>query len=241
MKTKSDARNLLVVFEELIDAPINVTKHFFFPNFNLNNNPRLVHDLKLLESAKFSNQNGAIQIPIQSQDTDIRHQAGRGIYNFPIRLLDPRTRTPASFETTFAFQLNNSTSTDESTNGGSGLTFIIVPDEFTVGRSGPWFAMLNDVCQNDYKAVAVEFDTRKNPEFGDPNDNHIGINLGTIVSTKTINVSDAGVSLKDGSVHRAWIKYDGPQRRMDIYLGLPNQDVYPSNQSSQNPLILLLI
>ncbi|XP_057726391.1 L-type lectin-domain containing receptor kinase VIII.2-like [Arachis stenosperma] len=210
------------------DVPINVTKHFFFPNFNLNNNPRLVHEVKLLGSAKFSDENGAIQIPIESQDTDIRHQAGRGIYNFPIRLLDPRTQTPASFETTFAFQLNNSTSSDESSNGGSGLTFIIVPDEFTVGRSGPWLAMLNDVCENDYKAVAVEFDTRKNPEFRDPNDNHIGINLGTIVSTKTINASDAGVSLKDGSVHRAWIKYDGQQRRMDIHLGLAEQFVYPS-------------
>lgn len=213
------------------DVQINVTKHFSFPDFSFSNNPRLVHDVKLLGSANFSNEKGALQIPNESQDTDIRHQAGRGIYTFPIRLLDPSTKTPASFETTFSFQLNNSTTSEQTAyggGGGSGLTFIIVPDEFTVGRPGPWLAMLNDACESDYKAVAIEFDTRMNPEFGDPNDNHVGINLGTIISTKIINVSDTGVSLKDGFVHHAWITYDGPQKRMDIRLGLANQQVYPS-------------
>ncbi|KAG5052706.1 hypothetical protein AAZX31_02G207800 [Glycine max] len=207
------------------EVPINVTKHFSFYNFSFSNNPRLVHDMKLLGSAKFSNEKGALQIPNESEE-DIRHQAGRGIYSFPIRLLDPSTKTPASFQTTFSFQMNNSTASEQAAYGGSGLTFIIVPDEFTVGRPGPWLGMLNDACENDYKAVAVEFDTRKNPEFGDLNDNHVGINLGTIVSTKVINVSDVGLSLNDGSVHRAWITYDGPQRRMDIRLGRANQEDY---------------
>ncbi|KAK7275931.1 hypothetical protein RIF29_17058 [Crotalaria pallida] len=211
------------------DVPINVTKHFSFPDFSLSNNPRLVHDVKLLGSAKFSNEKGALQIPNESQDTGIRHQAGRGIYSFPIRLLDPSTKTPASFETTFSFHFNNSTTFDESDyGGGSGLTFIIVPDEFTVGRPGPWLGMLNDACESDYKAVAIEFDTRMSPEFGDPNDNHVGINLGTVVSTRIINVSDSGMSLKDGLVHYTWINYDGLRKRMDIHLGLANQEIKPS-------------
>ncbi|KAK4277667.1 hypothetical protein QN277_015628 [Acacia crassicarpa] len=212
-------------------SAINVTKHFYFSDFTISNNSRILHDLKLLGSAKFSEENGALQIPDQS--SDIRHQAGRGIYAFPIRLLDPETQTPASFQTTFSFQFinhsNSQQNNDDSSYGGSGFTFIIVPDEFTVGRSGPWLAMLNDACQDNYKAVAIEFDTRMNPEFGDPNDNHIGINLGTILSSKTINVSDVGVNLKDGFVHRAWITYDGPGKRMDIRLGSANQeDYYPS-------------
>jgi len=186
--------------------------------------------VKLLGSAKFSDEKGSLQIPNESEETDIRHQAGRGLYSFPIRLLDPITKTPASFQTTFSFQLNNLTTASDISDygGGSGLTFIIVPDEFTIGRPGPWLGMLNDACESDYKAVAIEFDTRENPEFGDPNDNHVGINLGSIVSTKIINVSDIGVSLKDGFVHHAWIDYDGPQRRIDIRLGLANQDVYPN-------------
>ncbi|KAJ7965210.1 putative Lectin-like receptor kinase [Quillaja saponaria] len=208
--------------------PVNVTKHFSFSNFSFSTNPSIFNDVKLLGSAKFSNKTGTLQIPDESQDDDIRHQAGRGLYSSPIRFLDPFSQTPASFQTTFSFQFDNSTFAEDNGYGGSGLTFIIVPDEFTVGRPGPWLAMLNDACEDDYKAVAVEFDTRQNPEFGDPNDNHVGINLGTIISTKTINVSDVGISLRDGLVHRTWITYDGPNRWMDIRLGLGNKEDYPS-------------
>ncbi|KAI4330990.1 hypothetical protein MLD38_029225 [Melastoma candidum] len=79
--------------------------------------------------------------------------------------------------------------------------------------------MLNDACDQRYKAVGIEFDTRHNPQFGDPNDNHIGINLGSIVSAKTINASDLGIYLKDGFRHQARIRYDGEKRWMDIHLG----------------------
>ncbi|KAJ4835639.1 hypothetical protein Tsubulata_015312 [Turnera subulata] len=215
-----------------IDGPVvNVTKHISFPQFRLDD-PKIIHEVKLLGSAILSKD--AIQIPDESQASDLRHQAGRAIYSYPIRLLDPVSQTPASFETTFSFQFSNSSTTsflgDHPTSsngllgnntGGSGLTFIIVPDEFTVGRPGPWLAMLNDACEENYKAFAIEFDTRQNPEFGDPNDNHIGINLGSIISNKTVNASDFGISLKDGSVHEARVVYDGGRRWMEVHLG-PN-------------------
>ncbi|OWM79699.1 hypothetical protein CDL15_Pgr023111 [Punica granatum] len=216
---------------------INVTKYLSFPDFSLDN-PRILHDVKLLGSAKLSKDKSALQIPDETEALDLRHLAGRALYSSPVRLLEPTTKTPASFETTFSFQFKNDTvynpkgDWDSSpSHGGSGLTFIIVPDEFTVGRSGPWLGMLNDACDEDYKAVAVEFDTRHNPEFGDPNDNHLGINLGSIVSTKIINASDAGVHLKDGSIHQARIRYDGPKRWMEIHIGpsgieLPSRPVF---------------
>ncbi|XP_030539666.1 probable L-type lectin-domain containing receptor kinase S.7 [Rhodamnia argentea] len=223
--------------EKFTGPVINVTKHLSFPDFSLDN-PRMVHDVRLLGSAKLSKETGAVQIPDVSEAIDLRHLAGRALYSSPVRLLDPATRTPASFETTFDFQFKNDSSVTPArndagsagtggTHGGSGLTFIIVPDEFTVGRSGPWLGMLNDACDEEYKAVAVEFDTRHNPEFGDPNDNHVGINLGSIVSTRTINLSDIGVSLKDGSIHRARIRYDGPKRWIEINLGSVGQE-FPS-------------
>ncbi|MBA0871936.1 hypothetical protein Goshw_002542 [Gossypium schwendimanii] len=207
---------------------INVTKHISFTHFSLDD-PSVLSDVKLLGSAKFSMEKSIIQIPDDSKAFDLRHQAGRAIYSSPVRLLDPYTHTPASFQTTFSFQFSNSSNAsvdgDGPSHGGSGLAFIIVPDEFTVGRPGPWLGMLNDACQEDYKAVGIEFDTRQNPEFGDPNDNHVGINLASIVSTKAIDASDFGVFLNDGSVHRAWITYDGPRRWMDIHLG---SDGHPS-------------
>ncbi|KAE8705261.1 mitochondrial chaperone BCS1-like [Hibiscus syriacus] len=203
---------------------INVTKNIYFAHFSLDD-PRVSSDVKLLGSAKLSMEKGVIQIPDESVAFDLRHQAGRAIYSSPVRLLDPLTKTPASFQTTFAFQFSNSSAGGRH-RGGSGLTFIIVPDEFTVGRPGPWLGMLNDACQENYKAVGIEFDTHRNPEFRDPNDNHVGVNLASIVSTKTIDALDFGVFLNDGSVHRAWITYDGPRRWMEIHLGSDGND-YP--------------
>ncbi|XVF53268.1 hypothetical protein PTKIN_Ptkin05aG0085700 [Pterospermum kingtungense] len=218
---------------------INVTKHISFTNFSLDDH-RVMSDMKLLGSTKFSMEKSAVQIPDESDAFDLRHQAGRAIYASTIRLLDPHTGTPASFQTTFAFQFSNSSkaSTDMLNHGGSGLTFIIVPDEFTVGRPGPWLGMLNDACQEDYKAVAIEFDTRQNPEFGDPNDNHVGINLGSIVSTTTMDASDFGVLLSDGSVHKASITYDGPRRWMEIHLGSDGHDYLSSKPIFSGPLDL---
>ncbi|KAK9145912.1 hypothetical protein Sjap_005815 [Stephania japonica] len=217
-----------------LDGPLsNVTKHLIFADFAPKTNPRIYHDVKLLGSAKLSDETNSIQIPDpsnthQNYSTNfIRHQAGRALFSSPIRLLDPLSQSSASFHTTFSFQF---TTTGDAANGngadatidgggGSGLTFIIVPDEFTVGRPGPWLAMMNDACDHNYKAIAIEFDTRMNTEFGDPSNNHVGINLGTIVSKTTANASDVGVNLRDGSVHRAWISYDGDRKWIDIHLG----------------------
>ncbi|TMW83899.1 hypothetical protein EJD97_000493 [Solanum chilense] len=221
-----------------MDGPsINVTKHISFRDFS-SINPRLKQDLTLLGSVIVSDEKKSVQIPDPEREgDDLKHLVGRAIYSSPIRLFDPQTQTPASFETTFSFQFEvKSYSGNEASDqgkyvGGSGLTFIIVPDELTVGRAGPWLGMLNDLCDEDYKTVAIEFDTRKNPEFGDPNDNHLGINLGSIVSTAAINASDAGVQLNDGSVHRVWISYDGRKRFVEIRLapdgrGYPSKPVY---------------
>ncbi|KAL9240238.1 hypothetical protein vseg_014482 [Gypsophila vaccaria] len=204
---------------------ISVNKFISFPEFSISLDPRIEHDVKLLGSAKFSENKRSIQIPDTTLTDDIRHQAGRAIYSSPIRVFDPDSQTPGSFDTTFAFQFSNHSvpayndSTGE-THGGSGLTFLMTPDEFTVGRPGPWLGMLNDACDKDYyKFFAIEFDTRQNPELGDPNDNHIGINLGSIISNATVNASDYGLTFKDGSIHHARIMYDGFTKRLDIGMG----------------------
>ncbi|OIW16532.1 hypothetical protein TanjilG_32203 [Lupinus angustifolius] len=202
-----------------VPNPINVTKHFSFPDFNLTNNPLLVHSIRLIGNAKFSTKKGALQFSNEAKGKDIKHQPGRGIYSFPIRLFDPSTNTPASFETAFSFQVNNSTKNQTGFGGGSALTFIIVPDEFTVGGSGPLVGMLNGgICENDYKALVIDFVTRMKPESGDPTNNESN-NLGTTLSTRIINVSDVGLPLKDGFVHYVWISYDGPKKIVDIRLG----------------------
>ncbi|KAK9276988.1 hypothetical protein L1049_006527 [Liquidambar formosana] len=225
------------------NAPVtNVTKHFYFSNFDPYKNPSIIQDVKLLGSSKISDKEGSIQIPDASPAIDHTHQAGRAIYSSPIRLFDPFTRTPASFQTTFSFQFNTTTtSTSGSDSGGShgggGFTFVIVPDEFTIGRPGPWLGMLNDACDKHYKIFGVEFDTSHDVNFGDPNDDHVGINPGSIVSFKTAHASRAGISLHDGSVHRTRINYDGHRKWIDVHLGLDGRD-FPIQPILSSPLDL---
>lgn len=224
-----------------LGPPSNVSKHLFFPDFK--SHSKKYHDIKLLGSASLAEDLGIIQIPAPPSDPEanISFQAGRAIYSSPIRLLDPKTGTPASFHTTFSFQIDSTVSAraglDANGHGGSGLTFILVPDEVTVGRPGPWLGMLNDACEDDYKAFAVEFDTYKNEKFGDPNDNHVGINLGSIISNTTIDAADAGVSFKNGTLVRVWINYDGNRRWIDLSLGRERDDK-PSKAIYAAPLDL---
>ncbi|XP_062075900.1 probable L-type lectin-domain containing receptor kinase S.7 [Humulus lupulus] len=220
------------------EPPTNVTKTFYFPNFITP-----THQLKLLGNATH-NQNGVVQIPHSSSSppVDLTNQVGRVIYSSPIRLFDPLTNTPASFKTTFSFQLNStgtaSTGREKHYAGGGGLAFIIVPDEFTLGRSGPWLGILNDAC-NHYKAFAVEFDSSHDPELGDPNDDHVGINAGAAVSFKTavLPSSEARVSLHNSSVHRAWINYDEKNKWIKVFLGLDGDPV-PQKPVLSSPLNL---
>ncbi|KAL3653751.1 hypothetical protein CASFOL_003432 [Castilleja foliolosa] len=207
---------------------INITKHLSFPDFGPNNPSTTNQDITLLGSAAISSQTGCLHIP----ENNLQYSAGRAIYSSPIRLFDPNTETPSSFNTTFSFQIHNPSNTTGPVSGG--LSFIIVPDEFTVGRPGPWLAMMNDACEDESKVVGVEFDTRMNPEFGDPNDNHVGVNLGSIVSSIAINASDFGLRLNDGLIHRAWLIYDGNRKFLEIYLGpdeisLPTRSAYSGN------------
>ncbi|KAH7549504.1 hypothetical protein JRO89_XS13G0041900 [Xanthoceras sorbifolium] len=186
--------------------------------------------MKLLGSASISQDNGFIQIPDPSPTVNHAYQAGRAIYSSPIRLFDPLTITPASFQTTFSFQFTTA-ATNKSYSGNGGLAFLIVPEEFTLGRPGPWLGILNDACEH-YKVFAVEFDNSHDPKFGDPNDHHVGVNLGSVVSFKTANAS-----LHDDSIHRAWITYDGHRKWIDIYFGVDGDPV-PSQPILSTPLNL---
>ncbi|XP_030472488.1 L-type lectin-domain containing receptor kinase S.4-like [Syzygium oleosum] len=164
-----------------------------------------------------SDDNGIIQIPDPSPATNRSYQAGRAVYNCPIRMFEPVTKTLASFKTTFSFQFRASMFTSNATDESS-----LSRDQG--GRAGPWLGLLNDACDH-YKIFAIEFDKSHDTEFGDPNDDHVGINLGTIVSMKTADLSETTVSLHDGSVHRAWINYDSCRKWIDVYLGADNGHV----------------
>lgn len=202
---------------------ISITKNLFFLDFNPNN-PTINQDITLLGSAAISTQKGCIQVP----ENSLPYSAGRAIYSSPIRLFDPATQAPASFQTTFSFQLDSLSNISGSNSGG--LSFVVASDEFTIGRHGPWTGTQDDACDYEYKAVAVVLDARMDPEFRHSKGNvQIGANLGSMVSTIAVNAMDFGFHLNDGLVYRAWIVYDGTKKSINIFLG-PDETVLPTTR-----------
>ncbi|MCO5575868.1 hypothetical protein L7F22_029673 [Adiantum nelumboides] len=242
----------------------SISRRLAYPDFRDDEKARAI---TLLGSAEIDKDSGTINIPARSTSklgnthsanvkphavssqqvgsTNIQPApstwskvAGRALYSFPFRMMDPVSNTTASFHTTFSFRMHKAVEVKENTSttikpnsSDSGLTFLVVPDELTVGRNGGWLGLMNDACDEDYKPFAVEFDTYKNEEFQDPNDHHVGINYGSIISHQTADMADAGISLHDGATARAWISYDSSKHLVAVRL---------AKEGSQKPVEPLL-
>ncbi|XP_057788965.1 L-type lectin-domain containing receptor kinase S.4-like isoform X2 [Salvia miltiorrhiza] len=76
--------------------------------------------------------------------------------------------------------------------------------------------------------LAVEFDTVKDFAFGDINDNHVGIDINSMISNASVDAScfnrdnsrKEGISLQSGRRIQAWIDYDSSVGRLDVTLSL---------------------
>ncbi|MCO5572037.1 hypothetical protein L7F22_025788 [Adiantum nelumboides] len=110
-------------------------------------------------------------------------------------MMNPVSNTTASFHATFSFRMRkaievkgNTSTTINPNFSDSGLTFLVVPDELTVGRNGGWLGLMSYACDENYEPFAVEIETYKNEEFQGPNGNHIGYNYGSIISHQTADM-----------------------------------------------------
>lgn len=116
--------------------------------------------------------------------------------------------------TSFTSEFNFDLSADND-DGADGMTFMLQNDskgETALGDSGSELGYGDsDSSGNSItNSLAIEFDTFKSePDgtIGDPNDNHIGVNLnGSVVSEKTASPS---FNLNNGEQRTALIEYDG--------------------------------
>ncbi|XP_002978395.2 agglutinin-2 [Selaginella moellendorffii] len=180
---------------------------FYFTDFEDN-----LQDLSLLGDAKFVRIEGqADGMAVQLSGTR-KNTVGRLLYSIPVNMLD-LSNNPASFSTFFEFSMT--------AFAGDGLAFVIVPDKISIGASGPWLGLVKEDEISNRTAMAphtfaVEFDSVMNMELRDPNSNHVGLDVETIVSTVTANASDIGLILNDGSRTFAWIQFDGSSSELDV-------------------------
>ncbi|KAI0509802.1 hypothetical protein KFK09_010398 [Dendrobium nobile] len=130
----------------------------------------------------------------------------------------------ASFSTAFAFAIVP----EYPKLGGHGFAFVLATTQKLAGaQPSQYLGLLNssDNGNATNHVFAVEFDTVQDFEFFDINDNHVGVDVNSLVSSKSAAASyyDSGgqpipLNLKSGDTIQSWIDYDGKAKLLNVTL-----------------------
>ncbi|MED6132090.1 hypothetical protein PIB30_015877 [Stylosanthes scabra] len=147
---------------------------------------------------------------IDENGKPIHNSVGRVSYALPVRLWDLKTQKLASFTTSFSFLVSPN-------GGGDGISFFMAPFQSQIPKDsqGGYLGLFNpDPSVPTFRdpTVAVEFDTFWN--LWDPMYPHIGIDVNSIVSVKTMpwlnGVKDANTTVF------ATVRYEAAAQNLSV-------------------------
>jgi hypothetical protein len=111
---------------------------------------------------------------------------GHAFYPSPFKFKNSSNGTALSFSTCFVFIIVP----EYPKLGGHGLAFTIATTKDLKALPSQYLGLLNSSVVNlTNHLFAVEFDTVQDFEFGDINDNHIGIDLGSLKSNASASAA----------------------------------------------------
>jgi hypothetical protein len=162
---------------------------------------------------------GALQLTTDTtSDHDaISNRSGRIMYFKPFKLWSSSDDKQASFNSTFVININRL----PGWTAGEGLAFLIAPDiSIPAASFGQWLGLTNASTNGSQsnQIVAIEFDTEK--QDYDPDDNHIGLNINSVISTKNVSLGPHNITLSpEGSTnHKVWVHYNSSSKLMEVYM-----------------------
>ena len=143
--------------------------------------------------------------------TNALGQSGSAFFTDPVTLSNQ-----ASFSTYFSFRISNPIGiSDGDGQGADGIVFVVQTVSNTAGGSGGGIGYTG--ISN---SVGAEFDTWDNSSgLGDPNGNHVAIDLNGVFSPAELAVPVAQ-RMNDGDVWNAWVDYNGETDLLDVRLSL---------------------
>lgn len=154
----------------------------------------------------------ALQVTLDEDNTfpPSTNNSGRVLYHKSFKLWEGRNVSDrvASFNTSFLVNLGRK---EGFSIPGEGLTFLIAPDlKLPLNSFGGYLGLTNSSIDGNVsnQIIAIELDTFK--EDFDPNSNHLGLNINSVVSNKTTLLTPQLVApLGTNYFFNLWIEYDG--------------------------------
>lgn len=152
---------------------------------------------------------------------------GHAFNGSPIKFKNSTDGKAFSFSTAFSFAIVP----EYKKLGGHGFAFTVSKSKELNGALPIEFLGLmnnSDLGNFSNHVFAVEFDTVRDFEFGDINDNHIGIDINSLVSNVSVDAScftqdnsrKQELNLRSGKRIQAWIDYDSSKGKLDVTLSL---------------------
>ncbi|KAF9587237.1 hypothetical protein IFM89_039545 [Coptis chinensis] len=215
---------VITIFLFLLPAGHALSQHNFGP-FNSS-----YYDIFTVRSpATISN--GALQItPDSINDVFVlQHKSGRVLFSQPFKLwegdINSTSEKIASFNTSFFINIFRS----PNTTAGEGFAFIIAPDLDAVplGSEGQYLGLTNATTDglSSNHLIALELDTVEQ-DF-DPDDNHMGLDLNSIRSYRTVSLSQHGIEIAPlvPRNYTVWVQYDGRTKVLRAYMALEGESI----------------
>ncbi|KAL4610618.1 hypothetical protein ACB092_08G064000 [Castanea dentata] len=157
-------------------------------------------------------------------------QVGHAFFQFPLKFNTTSSglRPSLSFSTNFVFAIVPLVPNV----GGHGMAFTISPSSnFTNAAGYQYLGLFNSSNEGltSNHILAIELDTTPNPEFGDIDKNHVGIDVNSLNSTDSASAmyfsnkegKNISLELTSGNPMHLWIDYDEAEKLLSVTLA-PN-------------------
>ncbi|KAI8536695.1 hypothetical protein RHMOL_Rhmol10G0276600 [Rhododendron molle] len=167
---------------------------------------------------------GALRVTRESNYRSLTNQSGRILYKKSFTLWEGRNNTysdrVASFNTSFLVTLEQMSSF---ATPGEGLTFVVAPGlNHPPNSFGGYLGLTNFTTDGNVsnQFIAIELDTFK--EDFDPDSNHIGLNINSVISKNTTSLTPLGFELAPPhgthNFFNVWVQYDGIKKEETLAL-----------------------
>ena len=149
-------------------------------------------------------------------------KTGHAFYTKPIRFKDLPNGTVSSFSTTFVFAIHS----EIPSLSGYGMAFVVAPNpRLRYATASQYMGLFNITSDGNVTnhVFAIEFDTIQSPKFSDTDDNHVGIDINSLISVESspagywdIKGQFKNLTLISRKRMQVWVDYDGHTHQIDV-------------------------